>query len=444
MSRYYSASDFVQLSNQHKAELQKQLQQNQEAQSLNAQHAQELVGREQAAQKELLEVLLPELSQGALQRAAALCNYPVLVQRDLIGEMGRTAAQVRARIGELEADPRYQDRQLLRAPRVGTLTRAIDELMEFRAPLQDVVQRCAHPRLDRLMQSGYGTAKYDTPFWRLSYYSDWRAADEILEKFPNKSSFAEVREEFTSACSTLSVYDKKLKDLRDEVAAGEAVEREIATRQAELLDLPAQTLEHARQLLGTYLRDSDPADVKGLEQAPQVEGMYKRYIGLKKQGEYLRQAGQHYLESDQLLLRTNIDKLDKQIVKYSQPRKMGQMIPGEVVERQEQSVRSRVDKSQKHLQGYSQTHYAVYTFDQYDRASLARDILWWDLMSAGRLHGDYLSDVSEYRQRNPWYTPGATGYGVDADDLVEAQAAAQAARAGRARGRSEEARRDVS
>jgi hypothetical protein len=52
---------------------------------------------------------------------------------------------------------------------------------------------------------------------------------------------------------------------------------------------------------------------------------------------------------------------------------------------------------------YSRANQTVYVFHDYDRASPLEDFLWWDLMTDGRMDGNFIPEVSEYYAERPGY-----------------------------------------
>ena len=122
------------------------------------------------------------------------------------------------------------------------------------------MERCRHPRLARLLEAGYGTSRYAVPFWRMSYYADWKAGDEILERFPGKKEFAEVLAEYLEAVRTLETYDPKLESLKAEFTAGVQLEEELGASRQGLESLEPRWLGLARIALAEHL-EALPAGV---------------------------------------------------------------------------------------------------------------------------------------------------------------------------------------
>ena len=371
---------------------------------LLAEHAQrikEVDAAETLAGAELAAAMLPALTPEAIEGAVRLTGYAPLRQNDPIAARERERATLQARLGEIEAEPRYRDRELLRAPRIGSLVREVDELEEFRAPLVQVWTLSAHPRRDRLLAVGYGTDKYSVGWWRMSYYGDWKAGDELLARFPKHGSFAELRAELVSTRDTLAVYDTRLAELREQIAISEALEREHGERTDALASLEARHLEAAQRLLWGYLRSLGMADLADrLAATPDLAIMYKRLKGMEAKREYLLGLANEQLERPRHELRAAIQKVRRDIAKWARPKMAWQNMPGEQFERRFQD---RSERYRKRRERYQQTYHTVYVFDGYQRASLVDDFLWWDLMTDGRLDGDFLPDVHAFHSRHPDY-----------------------------------------
>src|SRR5262249_45822374 len=230
------------------------------------------------------QAMLPELSRPALERAAQLSGLTALVLEDPLAAMERERAALEARRAEIEAEERFAQRELLRAPRTGKLTSHIAELEAVRGPLQQVVETAAPPRLERLLEIGYGTDAYTVGWWRMSYYSDWKAGDEICDRFPGKK-FGDVRAELVEARRSIEAFDGQLAELRAQVAAGEALEAEHARAGEALASLPERTLAAARARLAQHLSGLELAHLGDRLRADSpLPGLLQRGLPLRAPG----------------------------------------------------------------------------------------------------------------------------------------------------------------
>jgi hypothetical protein len=424
----YSVDDFFRAARAQEGEIESALGDLDALRSRHENRRRELEAQVKQALQQLVVALLPELTAEACDRAGRLTGHgALLVGANPIGAMEAERARLTARLAELEADPLYRDRELLRAPRVGTLTRELDELEDFRAPLAEITTRAEHPRLERLLTSGYGTDDYAVPWWRLSYYRDWEAGDQLLERFPDKKTFAELRAELINARDTVAVYDRRISELNFEIAAGQAVEKERNETARALETLETRTLAGWRNSLADYLRATElTAFHNRLTGSPDLELLLKTWSGLAHKLDYLDRLADSQLMPLENTLRDELGKLRSDMVKYSRPKKAWTQFDPDKFQRRfgpERAARWRKRRTR-----YDTTYDTVWAFDRYDRASFVEDFLWWDLMTDGRLDGDFIPEVVHFRQSHPSYT-----YQRDTsdDDARAAFAAAEADRESR-------------
>jgi hypothetical protein len=376
-----------------------------------------------AAREELLHIILPDLSDEAIKRAVSLTGYVPLRNEDPRGGVEKERTQLTARIAEIEAQTAYSQRELLRAPRVGVLTRQVAELEDFSKTLTETMWAANHPRLQRLIESGYDTDSYATGWWRSSYYADWKAGDEILARFPNKKRFAEVREEVVQARDSLEVYNAKLDELRKQIAAGEALEQEHDDLAARLAGLDEKHLGDWRKRLGDYLTDLGPTALADrLEREPELLLLTKRMSGLKHQIDYLDQiAGQ--VETMRQALLEERSKVGRERYKWSRPKHAWMTFDPEASDKR---FRLRPAKMRQRRERFWATYDTVSGFDRYDRARLVEDFLWWDLMTDGRIDGDFIPEVRAFHTHHPDYRYDRIDRDLF-DDRADAAAAAAAA-----------------
>jgi hypothetical protein len=382
----------------------------------------ELAGRYQHALGELVATLVPSLDPQALSWAGWATGYAPFGQKDALARMEAERQSLSERIAQIEADPRFQNRELLRAPRVGTLVQQLDELLHYRAPLADIVERCQHPRLERLLHLGYGLPDYPVRFWHTAYYADWEAGDEIVERFPDKKTFAEVRAAYLEARDALAVHDTNIREIQAQIALGEQLEAEHSERRRALDTLESRWLGFAREALGRHLSEIDLGALGDrLAKAPHVEILAKRVAGLSQQIVYLDRLAQKHLDEPEAALRGALAKIERTIVKYSRPKYHGAWVEGAAVERMSQGLAPRYERVQ---QRFEKQYNRVYVFHDYDRGNLATDFLWWDLMTDGRIDGNFIPEVQSFHERNPGYHyERHRDVDDDHDDAVAAAAA---------------------
>lgn len=359
-----------------------------------------VVGERNQAMADFAAALLPALTPEAIDQAVKRTGCQALVQADPLAQLTRERGEAEARLAALDADPRYRDRELLRAPRTGTLVRHVEELRDFRGPLAQTIETAGHPRLARLLETGYGTGAYPVGWWRLSYYSDWKAADEILERFPGKH-FAQLRDEILEAQRSIDVYDEQIGDLERQIADGERLEREHDETAARLAALPELVLGQARERLVQHVQSLELGDLAGrLADSPDLALLWKRANGLAAKLEYLDRIVESEVARPREELRQKLARTTTEIVKWSRPKYAGARYPEDQYRRR---FIERQGRARRGLDRAEKTYQTVYVYDRWEGPSLVENLLWWDIMTHGRWDGGYIPQVASFRESHPDY-----------------------------------------
>lgn len=425
MSRTYHTQDFVYAGSNQRTALRQQLAVAEHYRTLHHKRRAEIERSYAEATGELARAILPGFTLEILQRAAALTGYQRPIAEDALGAMERERASLKQRIAQIEADPRFAQRELLRHPSTGSLTRGLREIEEMIAPMKDVLERCQHVRLGRLIESGYGTPEYGTAFWRLSYYRDWEAADDILERFADKQVFSEVRDEYLRAFQAYGPLDAERARISAEIAAGEALEREHQARSQALATLAARWLEQVRRATVTFLFECPPGALGSrLSKDAEVELLFKRAAGLYHKIKYLDAIVQYQVDAFVFDAKKALAKIDKDLTKYRRAKHAHTRFPAAMFERR---FRDRSATYQKRWQRFEKTYTRVYAFDRWDRAHLDNDLLWWNVMTDGRVAGDFIAEVHEFHRARPGYVYTRKRSDRDANEREEAEEMADAA-----------------
>jgi hypothetical protein len=122
----------------------------------------------------------------------------------------------------------------------------------------------------------------------------------------------------------------------------------------------------------------------------------------------------------------SIRKLEKESLKYQRPKNAGAVFPAEAFEKRFDP--SRTEKLKKRVSRIGETQERVYVFDRYDRGSFATDFLWWDLVTDGRIDGDFIPEVRSHHDAFP---AARTERSLDDGDLAAAGAAVSSSGASR-------------
>ena len=364
---------------------------------------------------ELVSILLPTLTREHLAHAAGLTGYTPLVAGQPIERMAAEAADLARKIQAIEEDPNFIHREHLRDPRGGKLILELAELDGARRSIEPLVAAADHPRLPHLLAVGYGTPAYDVPFWRLSYYTDWEAADAILVNFPGKT-FSEFRDEYQRSVESLESLAQRAKEIDQLLRKGAEQDRNHATLRHAQETLAERTLSNLRAHLGRHIVDSGSSAIgPRLAQIPELDILAKRVFGLGAKLDYLDGLRQSELVSLQREINEGKARAQREAEKYSRAKNAYLAIPTEKYQQRFRPIRERY---QKRWHRYQHTSDTVYVFDRYDRGSLVQDFLWWDLMTDGRIDGDFIPQVASHHQQYPNYQYARDDYHDDAERAV--------------------------
>ncbi len=421
----YTGAEVVRLLRQQRAEVTDALGAAENAEQHHRDTRRQLAAEYSAAIDDLGSSLLPALEPESVARAVQLTGYTPL--QDAIAQRERERHTLTAELQQIEADPAFVHRELQLHPRTGTLIVRQSEIVGHRAPWAEVMDKSVHERLERLLETGYGTDDYNVPFWRLSYYSDWEAADEILARFPDKKNFGELRKEILEARATVATFDGALRDLQVQIAHGAAVERRHQELTEALRGLDERYLQTARTRTAQHLAAIEPKWVNPrLTHAPDIQLVYLRANGVAAKARYLDAMVEEHAGKLKEQLAPAVGKIDRDIAKFSRPKNLHAYWPREVIDQRVKSRRERFAKQQQKFESHYST---VYVYNDYSRGSAYPDFVWWYLMTDNRFHGSYIPEVASFEQSHPeWASHGPPSVRDEYDDSSAAAVIADQSR----------------
>lgn len=410
----YTGADVVKKLREQRREIEEALHGAKSAESHHGRVKSDLEQQYARAFHDLGVALLPQLDAPTLQYAVQLTGYSPFQHQDPIAERERERAAIAHELAQIESSEEFAHRELHRHPRTGTLFVRRNEIIGHRAPWAEVLDKAAHERLDRLLESNYGTDDYNVPFWRLSYYSDWEAGDQILEKFPDKKGFGEVRAEVLQARETVATFDAALLELQRQIDQGAAIEQRHTQLREALSSLDTRHLEGARKRITEHVLGIEPKWISPrLANAPEVQLLYLRASGIGAKGRYLGAMVEEHAGKLQRELTPALGKIDRDIAKFSRPKNYGAYWPSDVIDRRIKSRRERFAKQQQKFESHYTT---VYVYDDWSRARGYDNFVWWYLMTDNRFHGSYIPEVATFEQQHPEW---ASQHAPSVDDTYD-------------------------
>ena len=160
--------------------------------------------------QELARVLLPELSEEALQRARRWTGLDFLGP-NLLENVERDRRDIETSRCELESHPDFARSPAAQIEAIETERQRLEGHKQALVPLLRACE--ADPRFTELVKKGYGTGRYRSAFWRLSFYRDRSDARDLCRR-AGKKSFAELVEDYRQAVESFDVLQQRLQELK--------------------------------------------------------------------------------------------------------------------------------------------------------------------------------------------------------------------------------------
>lgn len=353
----------------------------------------------------LVSELLPDLQPASLARVQARTGNLEGVDPEAL--LASKRRELEAEVAEIEADLGC-DLAGARA-RLEELAGEVEDQARIVRPLRRFVAQAKHERLDHLLEVGYGQPRYDVPWYRLSYYSDWKAGDEILEAMGEVyADFAAFREDFAERSNQLQAEEPLLLRLEAETAQLNLSVARVEELQGQLLGLPEWLLGQLQGRLREDLSTRGEAAFTGRTTAKDEGGASAlAWVGLGKRVQYLQELRRGQLEPFGQNVEKTLNKLKRKSIKYWRPKHSGtRFSEGEL----DATFADKTPKWDKFWARYEAAFAALRDFDgRYHYGRFDDDFLWWDMFCDGRVKGRFSEEVVEfyeeyedYSWESPW------------------------------------------
>jgi hypothetical protein len=367
--------------------------------------------------------LLPDLSPASLQRAANSTGAlggadPEAMVEERRKEIGAEMAEIRADVDVPQVPERLEQ-----------LVVKIEDFKKELHPLRRFLRSTRHERLDHLLEVGYGTPEYDVPWWRVSYYSDWKAGDEILEAVaPEFEDFAAFRIGFAQRYNEAEVIEPKLEQAIEAQNILTSTLERYTKLEHSLSQVPTEVLLELRETLGTFLGARKEAAFENRMNAdPSGRAVALGWVGANKRLQYLRELERESLQPFAAAIHKSLDKLRRKSVKYRRPKKAHTRFSHDEIER---TFADRSHKWEKFWTRFDAAFAALKDFDdRYHYGRFEDDFLWWDLFCDGRVKGRFSEEVVEFYEEHDDYSWESPWEDEDDYEWEESHAAAAVAEA---------------
>ncbi len=373
---------------------------------------------------ELTEAYLPSLASEAIAGVSKTTGYHQFEAKDPLASLQQRRNEMSARIVEIEADERYINRDRLIHPVAGELVLIRDEAQRnFNLFAESVERYESDASFMDLYRRGYGTDAYSEDWWNPldQYYSDWKAGDEVVEKFipatskemssdpeqsqslPEESqpehTFDDVRAAYKRLLESKMSFGEDLVAINRKIDDVDNLIKERESLISSLETIEPDTLAECRNRLREHLEYIDRTDLVAWAGGDErLTGLLKRLHGIEKKREYLDELARNYLDPERQQLTTAVSKLARKIEKYKKPKNRDIRITTQEADGWLRDPRPKLKKRHRH---YTTVYNEVYTFNRYDWFDYQRDLLWWHVMTGNRYDGAFIPEVHAWQAQHP-------------------------------------------
>ncbi|MBL7999602.1 MAG: hypothetical protein JNL32_13320 [Candidatus Kapabacteria bacterium] len=353
------------------------------------------------AYTQLGATVLPDPSPDALQKIAERLHSSRLAA--VPDQIAKKEKELKAKLAAIENNQQFRTRAALMQERTGVLpAQAADIEPIYTAAKQELEAMEKLPRIQRLISSGYGTSRYPhTGFFRFlnsEYLQDWKHADIICASL-NMTSFTDVaarHEELTHQVQSLG---ESLSDIHRQMEGIRNMEKEYSELTGTLQELPYELHYQTGREVAAFLESGGENAATSFANADDIIKRYAVIDGMKHQDEYLGNLNVK-INADIASLNDKAAKLRDEKLRYENDR---YKFRNKSFTDEQFGKRFGNNRYANSYDRYNRMGETIYVFNDYNRASPFTEFLWWDVMTDGRLDGNFIPEVSSYRDANPDY-----------------------------------------
>lgn len=361
----------------------------------------ELRQKQRDAFAALAETLLPDLSDypavDALISRLGLHELKALYNQ-LMDQLAKNAL----RRSEIESSEQYTNRDLHEL-RLETKRNELEPL--YRHTNLEWQKLQAQEKLADLMARGYGTDQYQhRGWWRFfnsQFLDDWRCADAATEAL-GFASFDELRIAYQDRAEQMQVLGRDWNEINEQRNALAELEQERERLISEETTLPKETYSDMGERIAAILDNGKSPLVDSLSNPDALRSRLNEISGMSAQTEYL-DGLRTQVEQESAAIAERANKLYQERNRYSGDRHRYRNKRFSDEQWGKRFGDHRTARYEPLYGRYRRASDTVYVFHDYNRASGLEDFLWWDVMTDGRLDGNFIPEVREWRDHNPDY-----------------------------------------
>jgi hypothetical protein len=275
----------------------------------------------------------------------------------------------------------------------------LDELDRVTSPLAGPIHSVrGEPHFHEIINSGYGTETYDTPWWRMSFYRHWKYADLIIEKYGDEwrvDAFPAFREKYLKNSEALKTLVTEKDDLVHKLRRLENVAVERKRWEEKLADTSDTVLGQMRDRVREHLEILPVEDLHALLSSdPALSLMAKRLDGARAKRRYLTAYFDRYLAPMEKDINKTLSKNSRHLQKYRRPKHRGTVWSDAEFNRR---FADRRGKWNDRFSRYERARDRMWDFDDWDDYDPRDAKPWFFYFDDGSMKGRFLPEVAEYQ-----------------------------------------------
>ena len=311
-------------------------------------------------------------------------------------------------IARVEADPRYQQREVLASPD-GTLRAKLAEAQEMIAPFDRECDKFeVLPMFTELVRIGYDTPDFSEGWWTGDYWKHWAAGDEICKALEMDDFGDDVLPAYQKVATQRNFWRREIDQLQAQLNEIHELVRHHDQAKTRIPQLAHLYLEQSQSVLGEHLRQ---ADVQLLEEWRAASAADDRSIqvglrklaGLRAKFEILRELHDQGLQLTIKDLQARASKYQRKTAKFSRSKYQYRAIHQNELD---QKFGAKLKKLQDRQRKLAMLVTRIDGYDDYEGFSLDNDQeLWWYELSGGKTPPRQLPRLRRYYDRHPSLKP---------------------------------------
>lgn len=362
----------------------------------------DLTSRSQEVLRQITNALVPEFTEMRLKHIAQLINNPAL--NNLIKNKEKERKSLSETIHSIEAMPEFINRDAYLHEGSGVISQQIAEIEPLREQAEEAIRLFESvPRYKGLLERGYGTSSYPHKsifrFFNSEFLQDWKYADILCDFFREKD-FINVLFKYKEAKNVITLLKDSTTELQNQKRRIDSLVEQHSKAEKKLDRLDDEYEGHLRTSIELFFTSNSKSTIsRTFQNNSAILEQYTQLDGLNHQLEYVRELHKKVMEEVNVIsekihsLSLEAERYRADSYRYRNKRWDSTQF-SKKFKRDENSYNRRLEK-------YRNTGERIYVFNDYGRASMLENFLWWDIITDGRLDGNFIPEVHDYYSSNP-------------------------------------------